>query len=969
MPQKPTFLYHSLITQWKLEFFGGRKFFFQKQYLERYKKTLVYHYVNKDGGHSYQYDDSVMLERSMLDDHFLQDKHLVATNWYGGSLAVRPCFDNEWLRWVCFDLDEEDSVTKFMDKVSPRLQELGIQYLEELGGDNDERRHIWIKMDCPHSDAKKFFTRLFMEIFQTTDDPFIQEGFTEVFGVNKIGNIIRVPLGYHLRRDKRSPIICQDGTLTTDPGKFFQEWIALKPLTSEDLNALGGRINAPEIKEKKIAEGDVNKAIAKGKFNYIPRNLPVNMPDVPSKIMPAYKNCQAIHDIIDEVQTENLIAKRGELHHSAGLYLSGIAAYADGMSSKGRKKSTEGLEWFKSLVSNYRKRDNAETHNWDYKYKDAQFNPSRYFPRCTTWEEKFDKCNGCPYKGRINSPTQFIYGTQIKPVRTGEFISLVTPDQVRQTTFLDVRARINSLLTSGEWGNLLLASNQGTGKSHLVDKIACDLAKGGYKVLIACPTVKLSKEHKERIEACGEHAFILASHNGIFKEELVNFDCPSSQEITDALDLGVQRKIIKNNFCQSCPFRDQCYFPNQYKEVMEDKHKIVLIQHAHMSSPEIMYEIMKKQFDVLIVDETFINIVFTELPINQKEKTLLDNLDYTWSTALYDWLDGAIPRRALIPDEYELDKARKVLQVAGVPWRVPELIRLYNSKRKVDVERNVIQAIYELPDIPIKLFTDATPPLELMKELTGLEDIEVFGKDEILDIKAIHPDNKIIQIINNSTSVTSLSEEIKFEAIVLKILDLAECHYTTNEKILVTLYKSDIERFKSVYEKYKDDFPTAMDRITLDWMSKGTNKYEDYDVQFLLCGLYPSGGDLRKAAYNYKEVANFYRQRRGGDELKNISSEVPKLCGFSQLVTPVTRYEYTSDGRGEKIEYEGVEIKQPEDLWHSWIYQLNVANTQQSLRLRFKPDKKREIYILNNFFYPNLIISESMLLEDFVVIR
>jgi hypothetical protein len=283
-----------------------------------------------------------------------------------------------------------------------------------------------------------------------------------------------------------------------------------------------------------------------------------------------------------------------------------------------------------------------------------------------------------------------------------------------------------------------------------------------------------------------------------------------------------------------------------------------------------------------------------------------------------------------------------------------------------------IEVIYELPAIPIRVFTDGTPPEDLIKLLTGIDKLTVIGKEFVQDIKAIHPDNEIIQVLDSSASWTSLNQGNKFELIMLKIAELIELIYK-EEKVLISVssYRM-MERVEQFFKEHVEEFPTARSRTFISLLDKGTNAFEDYDVQFLLGGVYFTGFDYALSTYRYKSVGNHFLFRRGYAPLSNIYpyetvSRSTPLNGAEHRGSSSVR-----EGFIQRIEYPGVltEYKDfktliPDDSWDLMIYNYNVANTQQAIRLRFKPDKKRIVWILNNFNM-NIVVSKNVLIKDFI---
>ena len=938
------------------------------------EKTFAHQFVGEKGVLEYN-PSKLELTHDMLEEHFYAPPSIVSakTRYYGwvcrkgtgdspkGSMAAIPANGGK-LKFVCFDLDDEKLVKKAEQALLPKLRELKISHIEELGGDNLERRHLWIKVDCSQAMGKKFFTLFLRDLYGYDSDvaPFQEGEFDEVFGVNKPTNLIRIPLGFHLKRSCRFPVIIDDG-LTTNPGKFVKKWVELPPLTEERMIELCQTFKIIEAPKRVRAAGESKE------FVFFPRKMKLPMDNVPRLLKPVFENCQAANGVLEDIVTENLgganIKEAGGVHHWAGVFMAGLAAYSDVIrSTQERKIFKVGFKWFDDLVEKHRVRDD-ESHSWLSSFHVAKSNPNRVFPTCEKWEEKFDKCRGCPFKGSVETPKQFIWGTRINRT-TGKQVKLTDMEHIRNTTFIEVRERINFLLENGQKEDMLLASPQGSGKSKLIDDLTCDLASRGFRVLIAVPSTTLALQHRANIKACGTDAFVLSSHKSIFTKGISKFDCPDFDEIQRKVTLGVSTGNVKNTNCSRCPLYDECYYPMQYKEVMAPEHRIVIIQHAHFSAPEIMYELQQKQFDILFIDETFINNVYASLPINEYEKNLLESYDYRWTKKLFSWLSGELPKGKLEPKDHELEDVKNVFDRSGLTWRIPELIRHYNRGASVNPYVG-IEVVYDLPSIPIRVLTDATPPEGLIKNLTGIESLVVYGRDEVIDYRKIHPEHKILQVLDYSASVSKIKKEPElFEEILMKIAELVELKYT-NHKVLLACYKNLIPEIEAFFATHLVEFPTARSRITLDWMSKGSNRYEDYDVQFLLCSVYYTGNQYLLDAYKYKVVANHYNTKTGRELIpNNYPHDLVGMASVESEWNPVSRI-MPEPGAAEYF-YEHYKESFPLDLWHGWIWRYNNSNTQQAIRLRFKPDKLRTVYLLTNASLPGFLITDSFTISDFV---
>lgn len=923
------------------------------------KYSYQYKYDNAKGEISYHPCKEPLTKEKWI-EHFYS-KAVREPKRVRGSLGVVPLM-GKYLLWVAVDLDTAEQVKKaqpFMKK----LKELGIDYLEEFGGDKLERRHIWIRVNASQDFAKEFFTRLLIHTYpeyKTKNDPYKDGEFDEFFGINKPSNLIRPFLGWHLKRNQRFPVEDYNtGNLIEDPAEAIELWLNMNPLTEDRMVEILPSFGEAPKEERKVP---IDKEKRGDKFIYQPLNLPLPFDKMPRIVRKIASNCQAINEILHEVKADKMIEARGEVHHSAGLFLAGMAAYSDQVKNwRENVRSREGYNWFKELITKYRWRDES-SHSWFNSFKTAEENYNRVFASCQKWDEKFDKCNGCPFKGKITSPKELYWGKYLER-EVVEYQKLTTPEVVRNTTFKRFKEHVLELVDNGRREDILLSSFQGSGKSVCIDQLACDLVEQGKKVLIAVPSTVLAIEHKQRLEKCGTDAFILSSHKAIFTNGLGKVECPVFDEIQELIKLGITNKAIKDTFCAVCPLQDECYFPTQYKEAQEEKHKVIIIQHAHFSVPEIIFELMKKKFDVMFIDETFIDSCFSSVPLSDQETTYLELFeDNEWCVDLAAWLKGAESYGGLEPDSDSLSTVKAFFDSAGMPWRIPDLVRHYNRKRKVTPGIG-IEVVYELPEIPIRVFTDATPPEELIKELTGIKNLVVMGKGEIMDYREIHPENRIIQVLDHSTSVTNLNDTSNFEDILMKIGELMELRFP-NERALLTVYKKDFDRVETFFKLHKEELPTALSRLTIDRMDKGTNKYADYDIQFLLAGVYYTGNQYLLESYKYKQVSNYYRLKHGSPPIYNRRVESEEMISVGWESHPIERIEPYLTG-GAKVCYTLLKSSYPKDSWHQLCQSYNIAKTQQAMRIRFTPDKPRYVYLLTDMFFPGFLITDSIFLSDF----
>lgn len=901
------------------------------------------------------------LDQTLLTNHFYLSP-IDRGGYLEGSLAVVPLYPGNVLKFVCIDIDKPDLKEKAFTKLIPVINSYGFKTIVEHGGELDEygnytRAHIWIPLEASPQVCKKIFTQIFSQAGCNLVDEF-----DEVNGVNKVNNLIRLPLGPHMSRGGTVFPIEVNGNISFDPVDFIKEFINADQITED-------RIIPMILPEFDMEEKKSDKPTFKvgDTFRYKRRNLPDPIENIPPLLQPVVSNCQAVNEILKEVKHNQLIKKKGEIHHTAGLWVQRLAIFSDiKQSAKLKKEITSGADWWNYIQKKYRSRD-SDSHNWDSNRSEMEAFPEKFFPSCKAWDEKFDKCKGCPFKGSISSPRVFINGEPIRKTLIDK-VNLLTPTEVQATTFVRFKNRVHYLTDNSIKQDILLSCFQGAGKSYTISELTAELSRKGKKVLIAVPTSELAMEQKTRLKKLhGVESFVLMSHKNIFSETgLSSFDCPSYPDIQEQVSLGVPSGDFKQKFCASCPLLNRCAYPDQYKRVMDVDKNIVIIQHAHLQCQEVVYELLKKSFDVLFIDESFISSCYASVPIDSRIPELLDMLTPGWCSSLAKWLRGkSRPGAWITPTDAELYLVKQAFETDGLAWQIPDFIRYHNQKRTVNTISG-IEIVYELPNIPVRVFTDATPPEDLIKAVTGIDNLVVFGAGEVQDIKRIHPDNEIIQILDSSSSVSSLEDGNKMEMILLKIAELVELKYT-NEKVLLTVYKRHFEVVEKFFADHILDFPTARDRITIDCMDKGTNAYEDYDVQFLVAGFHFTGGQYETTAYKYKTVNNYYNFKYGKKQLQNpypydssMETSVPiEKCN-------IRRIEAVSGGSGGVYEYPDIPIYEPLDTWHKLIYNYNVANTQQAIRLRFKPNKKRIVYVLSNLNLPSMVITDHMLLQEFV---
>lgn len=545
---------------------------------------------------------------------------------------------------------------------------------------------------------------------------------------------------------------------------------------------------------------------------------------------------------------------------------------------------------------------------------------------------------------------------------------LVTVNDVLLDTFPKAWKRINDALEKEEPLLLGVFPPQETRKSSTTDSWAVELARKGYNVLMAVNSGDVANEHKARIEGLGGSAHLLRSHKAAFKGR--ELECPDYENIQYLYKLGVDSTQYKTAICKNCPFFDTCTYPKQYKVAAEEETKIVIMQHAHFSCRETLLNLFKnKKFDVLIIDESFIDSLIKMIKPTEFEIAALKASGFDWAKKLSYWLDiGGDPKGKLKPSPESLEALYQTFEEGRQPWRLKDLIDAYNRGQWLDTYSG-IKAFFPVPYIPVRVFTDATASPKELKIVFNTDKIEFIGQGAALDIKAYHPENEIIQVIDSSLSKSSLMKDEKFYEF-LNYIGL-KCSTTfEHDRVLVTTFKDD-EKFnwrQEALDYLKQRFPNLdigedpmVNRIVIDGMKVGVNTFAGFTVQFMVCAVYMSGEQIAQGAYNIQFIENWWRAK---DDLPPISNILPQPGqGIAMTTIPVRKIE--PDGI---YEYPNISLMVPERTLERLVYDKNIGKSQQSMRIRFtsNPERRKVVYIFGNYNFPSMLITKTTLLDDVI---
>jgi hypothetical protein len=925
--------------------------------------------------------------RELLDQDLLNHFSGVPMNLKGSKRAslalVGGRVSGDKIKWFCLDCDTQNTVDITHEKIIPVLEKYDVDYIWEHSGEADEKGHLWFLCELPKELLKAFITQVFKEIGLDLVTATMKLGFELYPIASKKNNLIRLPGGYHLRNKKVNPITYK-GKTSNDLDFILDTFINARKLTETDLE---GKIDPESIEKPKIRQ------YTSRRFYYHSRNLPLPFANLPPIISKVASNCQAINKLLQDCRDDDLLSEKSGAGHSAGLFIMGLAVYNDFRQKSGNTISKDGREWAENFFENYRDRD-YYSHGWQKTFAKAkEEGPERVFPGCKAWEEAFGLCNGCPFKDKpgFTSPRQLWSGSSVKKTLIKE-LRLVTADWVRNNTFIRFKNYVHQQVDNNCFKDILLASNQGVGKSVLIDDIAIELAKKGKTILIAVPTADLAMEHRRRLMQKGEKPFIVMGHKNLFVKFKPGFDCPKEDEIAYIEDLGLGSGVVKNKFCKNCPLLNFCPYPSQYKNVYEKDHKIVIIQHAHLRCKETMYAILKKDYDVMFIDEAFINNIQVRMQPTDVEIEVLNNFrdEIPWAGSLADWLErGGYPENVfqkVVPLEIHLEAIRDKLTEYQQKYRIPEFLRYFSLNTFMNrlVGLNIF---YPLPDIPVRVFTDATPPLEYLEAVLDNEEIEVFGDDEILDYRAFNPANRVFQVLDGSMSKTALKgvkDELTGEYDYQKLIEILEFIGDKargdfkDQKILITTYldskTKEEEQFATITVDWlKANYPELdigtepPHQICVSHMMIGTNMWEDYTVQFLLAGVYRAGEHFYKEVYDFRSIKNYWNRYHDHPEIPNpfYTFKDSGISGpaIEKVQTNIKKVLNIGSLTGI-FEYPGFHYWNPLSIDHNIIERYAIAKTQQAIRLRFNDSNQRTVYIFGNYFLPSFLITDPILEDD-----
>lgn len=871
----------------------------------------------------------VLMKRHHLEKHFsgrpeygthfeINLKKQIPVVWGSYAVCLKFVYKGmDFVKAICYDIDSPDLMDLAHHYVIPWLEERDIDYFLEYSGYSGDRGHLWVLTEGMDM---KFTNQLFDQI-QRDSGKEKSEWFPEQYPYGRVKrkNLLRLPFGFH---GKHMDVFLGEykGKVMEDTVQALEAMCSMTPLTQDKLLSF---ITAPPIKERRAYQAP-ETLILDTSFSLPTDNT---LPEVPRSLS---SKCLAIHRLVEEVKNETkLLNDSTGLGHKAGLMLSGMYQRHDAIHG-----GEEGRLSFQDLVQENKESDPGG-HNWDYYWDQG----SGSIWQCETMEQNFGRCEGCPFYGRIKNPMQLYKTEELvrRPIGEVEVLSL---PQIRAKIFPEAEKLIREKIDQERTLDLVVEAPQESGKSWWADKLSAELASQGKKVAIACNSIDVALEHKERVEEAGANAFIMGSYESLMEKFADGIVCPYEQPIKDCRALGIPSFYYKKKYCKECPFNDKCPFPNQYTQVQEDKYPVVIIQHAHFACEETIRQLFsKKQFDVLIIDENFQDFLIHQLIPTEREIEILKGFEETveWAPPLVNWLTkGGKPTDKIEPSKADLAPIHKKFSEEKEPYRLPDFLRCYRNNEWYDRDIGIMKFI-PIPECPIRIILDATASMDELKIILNNPYLKSVGANIVVDPLAYNKKNEVHKIIDGRASKTHLlKKEVLYEW--LEFAGDKMMNEYKDYTALITVFK-EVEQ--DAYEWLIRNYPDIIPRIAINHMAVGTNQWAHFNVQFLLACPHLSGKQYKEQVYRLKFIYNFWRRVEGEEIIPNpYPSDISDSIGVNMVWAPV----WIINEKGVKEELPQFSYRYPDDMWEYMVwYRVTSGKFQQSGRIRYKEMDKLTI--------------------------
>lgn len=841
-----------------------------------------------------------------------------------GSYGICHKLPGDRVKCIGIDADSEKYVDLFHEHLLPQLEAADIEFIEEFSG--TDRAHYLIAVD----DLEIKYTNALLDQFRENTGLSKSDWFNEIYPYGGRENaLFRLPFGYHIRSGETFFGQYNDHEITDviDGLSALQD---LKPITQDKLLSL---LKA-KPKEKQIYATPEVVLLKSTELLKPPEGTPEYIADVAGK-------CQAIHRVLENIHDSSF-----NIEHLVGVGLSGMAEYSDKLNNE-----TKGWDWINEIITSH----HEEEGNWTYYWgrKDSRAGT----PSCAKWEEWLDCCHGCPYRGEITSPRQLYKAKPLESKKIGD-IRVMSLEDMREEVFTEADKVVDEALEYKDFDpvNILLEPPQNSGKSRWGDKLAVRLALQGKRVCISCSSIDVALEHKKEVEDLGGTAFVLLSFEGIFEKFSGGITCPFIEEIKNLRSLGVESSFYKKEYCKHCPFYEECNFPKQYTLAQDEKYPIIIIQHAHMACTEVMKQIMKKHFDILVVDESFIDFLTLQLVPTSKEISLLESLEKPprWLPDFLEWLrEGKFPGNKIEPSISDLKPIMDAHREILLPYRMNQFIRQYNDGEYMHPALGVMK-FSPLPNIPVRVITDATPTIEELEIVLNTKKIIKIGGGIVTDPTVYHPENKVYQSLDGKTSK---AEMFKKHEKLYEYLEFIGDKMLNEYKDLTALITVHMEVEQDVWDWIIRNYPSIVSRVQVNHMAVGSNAWAAINVQFVLAGPYVNLRQLKESTFRLKFILNYWRRQ---DDLPLINNMYPTyvtndMKGGKPYYEPVKRIH-----RDGIFEYENFKVPIPHpDSYDYLVFLRLVSKSQQAGRIRHEMGKKTIFWFFDHRMLPSFLVTDN----------
>lgn len=928
--------------------------------------------------------------------HFSQQtwKPYASSERVYSGVSCSGLFAGNKVKWLIVDMDSPLACAMIKTQLIPVLDKYQIDWCWEHSGRTDfEKAHLLIFFDCLLAAQRNLVKLLLAEagLDNWQELKLKYPDFAiEFFPYQHEKEMIRFPGSVHLRTGQVNNITFK-GQTGNDEEFILKALNKMKVLDSNRVAELILKLEPAfnEIMAKKQAQTAVlETALSNSRpgkqFSYMPISLSLPMIPVayPRRMRKILSNCQAMNTLWNKTVSERFLEGSGDNVHKWGLLLDSLALFDKLTQTQDDRRESYNvpitfIDW---TYENFRPQG-YEGHNWDT-YKDKFHDkPYTLIPSCEKMENRFGLCNGCQFKKdpSFHNPGQFVSGTPIYKSLKRK-LNAVSNEYIRTQEFPKIKSELLQYLMKGiRFGgitkprDIVLAHHQGAGKSQMTDEFTASIGQAGLSTLLAVRDSNLALQHKQGIEASGQRCYMLFSHEKLFSDEVkqelnIGFDCPFYNEIQTMLSVNPDSGPVKNAYCRGCALNNKCPYPRQYAEVANTTANVVIMQHAHFGAQNAMNQILSRPFHLLTVDENFITNCVQTVKAEEDDLIIIQFLSqtYPWLKDILRWLTaGGFPQSRVTPHLQDLMDISKIFAGLKRKYIIPDILRAHNEQAYYDLLAGAEKFI----PVPragslLRLFTDATAPIEYMKVILNNPALEVLGNEFVLNPKIYHPLNEYRQALDGSTAVRQMNQPGYLEFLLSHACREME-KALPGETGLITVYRDQVEQAQRYITHHYPHLGNALD---VSWMKIGTNEYAHKNYQWLMAGRYPNALDLAKEAWKLALIWNAWIAKEGAclgnPERVDMPYHNYTSAGASYAAewVPLTRTEWIHDNAWE-VEYPNLTRRLPAEPVKALSQKLFLAVKNQANRMRYKPNHK--IIVRDYDREPtNHVVTESFLIAD-----